>query len=718
MQSGIIGSEQSRILLVEDESSLRETYGDLLEYAGFLVCKAEGYDQAVALIDSSIDLALLDIRLEGKSGLEVLAYIQEKHPDCPTIMISGYADKEDIIQALNLGAAEFLEKPIAPDALLRSIKHWLDFSALKQENKGLQNFKALFQRLQDSEEKTRMSNERLNFLLASTAAVIYESDTSEDFATTYISDNVKRLCGYGPEDFTSEPGFRLGRIHPDDLENVKSELERVLETGANRIEYRFRHKDGHYCWLADEVRLERNMDGQIEFMGFLADITEHQHDVETIREMAYTDQLTGLPNRSLYYDRLKQALAHAQRSKSCMAVLFMDLDYFKPINDELGHEWGDHALIEVGRRLRECTRKVDTVARVGGDEFSIILDGASTEESVRLVAGKIIDRIREPMMLKGSEYVLGISIGICLTAEESSDREVIMRLADDAMYQAKEMGRNRYCIYRSSGENISDELNEELDVEKALRHAISNDELEIYYQPKVELTNGIITGTHALLRWNRGESEVVMPDQFLPIAIKTGLIVPIGEWVLRRACAQNRAWQDAGLSIVPVSVNVTAEQLRHADFSKLVAGILDEYGLAAAMLQLEIGETELMQHGDAIMRSLNELNNMGVKLTIGNFGAGYFSLQLLKAMPVHALKMNRSLVKQIGQGGGQVANAIIAMGHILNHQVVAEGVETTDQLEFLRQHGPDGMLGYLSGPPVPADELAQQLKNGKSMLAT
>jgi len=169
---------------------------------------------------------------------------------------------------------------------------------------------------------------------------------------------------------------------------------------------------------------------------------------------------------------------------------------------------------------------------------------------------------------------------------------------------------------------------------------------------------------------------------------------------------------------VPVSVNVTAEQLRHADFSKLVAGILDEYGLAAAMLQLEIGETELMQHGDAIMRSLNELNNMGVKLTIGNFGAGYFSLQLLKAMPVHALKMNRSLVKQIGQGGGQVANAIIAMGHILNHQVVAEGVETTDQLEFLRQHGPDGMLGYLSGPPVPADELAQQLKNGKSMLAT
>jgi len=710
------GSGQSKILLVEDDLTLRETYADLLVSSGFVVCKAEGYDQAITLIDSSIDLALLDVRLKGKSGLDVLAYIQEKHPDCPTIMISGNANRQDIIQALNLGAVEFIEKPIALSILLNSINHWLDFSALKQENKGLQNFKALYQRLEDSEEKTRMSNERLNLLLASTAAVIYESDTSEACATTYISDNIKRLCGYKPEDFTSASGFRFSCIHPDDLEHVKGELKRALKAGAKRIEYRFRHKDGHYCWVVDEVRLEKNVDGEFHFVGFMADMTEHKQDLEAIRKMAYADQLTGLPNRSLYYDRLKQALAQAHRNKTSLAVLFMDLDYFKPINDELGHAWGDQALIEVGKRLRECTRKADTVARIGGDEFSIILNAASTEESVRHVADKIIARIGEPMMLNGSEYVLGISIGICLTVDEPTNEESIMRLADEAMYQAKEMGRNRCCIYRSSGENISDELNEEMDVEKALRQAIGNDELLIHYQPKVELKNGIITGTHALLRWNRGGKGIIMPDIFLPIAIKTGLIVPIGEWVLRNACNQNKAWQDAGLSIVPVSVNVIGEQLKHADFSKLVAKILDESGLAPNMLQLEVSEGELMQHGDAVMQTMNQLDELGVKLTIDNFGAGYFSLQFLKAMPVHELKMTRSLVKQIGQGGGQIANAIIVMGHILNHQVVAEGVETSEQLDFLREHASDGMLGYLSSPPVPASDMALQLKNIKPML--
>ncbi len=709
-------SSQSRILLVEDQESLREMYADLLEDAGFLVCKAEDYDQAIALIDTSIDLALLDIRLHGKSGLDVLTYIRKKHPDCPTIMISGDADKENIIAALRLGAVEFLEKPIHPDALLHSINNWLDFRAMKHENQRLQDIQLLHQQLQEKEAKIRKANDNLNFLLTSTAAVIYESDASGDYATTYISDNIKRLCGHEPKAFTSEPGFRMGCIHPDDLERVKKELERALECGSNRLEYRFRHKDGHYFWVADEVRLEKSMDGQVEFLGFIADITEQKQDVEAIRHMAYSDQLTGLPNRSLFYDRLKQATALAQRNKTSLAVLFMDLDYFKPINDELGHEWGDQALIKVGKRLQACIRKVDTVARIGGDEFSVILNNIDSEESARLIADKIIACIRAPMVLDESEYVLGISIGICLSSDESFNEGTMIRLADDAMYQAKKMGRNRYCIYRSSGQDLQDGLDDDLILEKALRQAIAKDELVIYYQPKVDLGDGLITGTHALLRWNRGESGMVMPNDFLPLASKTGLIVPIGEWVLRQACAQNRAWMDAGLSILPVSVKIIAEQLRHADFSKLVAQILEESGLAADMLRLEISESELMQNETVILKGLKGLNELGVKITIGNFGAGYFSLQFLKAMPVHELKMTRSLVSKIGQGGGQVVNAIIAMGHILNHQVVAEGVETKDQLQFLRDHDSDGMLGYLSSPPVPADEIVQQLKNRKSML--
>lgn len=710
--------KQSKILIVEDQAYLREVYGEFLEKAGFLVCKAEDYDQAIKQLDSSIDLALLDIQLVGKSGLDILSYIRQQLPDCPVIMMSGYADKDNTIQALRNGAVEYLEKPINSHALIHSIQHWLDFRDLKQENQCLQNFQAIHQRLQESEAQISMANERLNFLLTSTAAVIYAADTSENYAITFVSDNIERLCGYPAEKFTSKAGFRLDCVHPDDLEYVRAELARGLKKGSRRFEYRFKHSDGHYFWVGDEVRLEQNRDGQLEFLGFIADITKHKQDEEKIRQMAYIDLLTGLPNRSLYYDRLKQAIAQSRRNLTDMAVLFMDLDYFKPINDELGHEWGDKALIEVGHRLRKCIRETDTVARIGGDEFSIILGNIDSEETVCLIADKVISVVQQPMMLKGSQYVLGISIGICLKSDEIANVETLMRLADDAMYQAKEMGRNRYCVYRHSGHGLPDGLSEELDLEKALRQAIANNELVIHYQPKVGLKDGLIIGTHALLRWNRGESGLVLPDQFLPLAYRTGLIVVIGEWVLRRACSQNRSWMDLGLSIVPVSVNVTAEQLRHADFSSLVARILNESGLAANMLQLEISESELMQHGASVVQSLNELSELGVKITIDNFGAGFFSLQSLKALPVHELKMNRSLVNQIGQGGdsGQIANAIIAMGHVLNHQVVAEGVETNGQLQFLRDHDSDGMLGYLSSPPVPADEMVQQLKSQKSML--
>jgi len=710
--------KQSRILIVEDQESIREAYSQFLKQAGFIVCAAEGYDQAIPLIDSSIDIALLDIQLVGRSGLDILAYIREQRPGCPVIMMSGYADKENTIDALRQGAVEYLEKPVNPHELVHSVKHWLDFRALQQENQRLQDFQAIYQRLQESETQIRKTNERLNFLLTSTAAVIYASDISKHYATTFISDNVMRLCGYDAEVFTNEPGFRLDCVHPDDLEHVRRELQRAVEQGGNRIEYRFQHKDGHYFWVGDEVRLAKDQHGQLEFLGFIADISEHKQNEEKITQMAYTDLLTGLPNRSLYYDRLKQAIAQARRSQTTMAVLFMDLDYFKPINDELGHGWGDKALIEVGRRLLGCIRETDTLARIGGDEFSIILGDIGSEQSACTLADKIIAAIQEPMILKESRYVLGISIGICIETQDYSDTETFMRLADAAMYQAKAMGRNRYCIFRGDAEGVADGRDNELDLEKALRQAVANDELVIYYQPKVDLKHGLITGMHALLRWDRGDAGIVMPDQFLPLANRTGLIVAIGEWVLRHACWQNRTWQEAGLPIVPVSVNVTAEQLRHAGFKELVARTLQHSKLDAEMLELEISEGDLMLHGAAVTQTMNDLNALGVKITIDNFGSGFFSLQSLKSLAIHELKMNRSLVNQIGQEGdsGQVANAIIAMGHILNHQVFAEGVETSDQLQFLRDHDSDGMLGYLSSPPMPADAIALQLKARKSML--
>jgi len=706
---------QNRVLIVEDDEVIRETYCVLIEDAGYQTCLAGNYDQAMDVIDSSINLALLDIHLTGKSGLEILDYIKENHPDCPVVMISGDTDKETTLAALRRGAVEYLDKPVQPQKLLNTIKHWLNFHSIQQGNPGLKDFQEMHQLLQESELQARLANDRLSFMLASTSAVIYASKASEGYGITFVSDNIMRMCGYDAESIINDPAFRMSRIHPGDRASAKMELERGLNLGKNHFEYRFRHKEGHYFWVSDDIRLEQNKDGQPEFLGFWADITRRKQAEDKIREMAYIDTLTGLPNRSLYYDRLQQAIAQAHRNQSTMAVLFMDLDYFKPINDELGHEWGDQALVEVGIRLEKCIRETDTVARIGGDEFSIILQNLHSEQFACKIAEKVIACISKPMLLKDVQYTLGISIGICIESEQRSNVETLMRIADEAMYKAKAAGRNRYCVYHASGQGLPDDMKEVLGLEKSLRQALSKNEFLIYYQPKVDLKDGTIVGTHALLRWSCPDAGIVLPDQFLPLAIKTGLIISIGEWVLKNACSQNSAWQEQGIPTVPVSVSITAEQLKDSGFTDSVARILDDCNLTAEMLQLEISASDLMHYSAGCVQALNKLNDLGVKITVCNFGTDAFSLQILESLPVHELKMNRALVKQIGENANssKIANAIISLGHTLNHKVVAEGVETQSQLDFFRESNLDAMLGYLASPPLSAIETARQLKSQK-----
>ena len=701
--------EQFHVFLVEDEESVRETYGQLLKGAGHKVSNASNYEQAIAMLDDDIDLVLVDVVLNGKSGLDVLKAIRERHPELPVIMVSAFADKENVLESLHLGAVDYLEKPIRPEMLLKTVESWV---GLRLDH-SLKDWHTVFQQLRASELNIQRAYDRLNFVLVSTAAVIYAASASEGCPINFISGNVEKMCGFEAGSFTGDSHFLLSRVHPDDQEYVKSELKRVFDRGENHFEYRFQHKDGHYIWISDHVRLEKNREGESEVLGFWVDATNRRRAEEQVRQMAYFDPLTGLPNRSLFYDRLRQAIAQASRNRSSMAVMFMDLDFFKPINDELGHEYGDQALVEVGKRLQHCVREADTVARIGGDEFSIILGEISSESAACMVADKIIASIMEPMMLKEHQYSLGISIGIYISAPDHDDAEAIMRMADDAMYQAKSSGRNRYCLYQATGHELPEELNRSLQLERSLRQALERGEFQVYYQPKVHLKDGRITGMHALLRWESPDAGLVMPDTFVPLAVKTGLIVPIGEWVLRQACQQNAAWQAEGLPVVPVSVNIASEQLRRRDFVPMVQRVLDETGLASDMLQLEISESDLMQFGATGIEALNELNELGIKITVDNFGTGFFSLQALRSMPIHELKMNRSLVQLISQGEDKksIANAIIAMGHILQHQVVAEGVETKDQLDFLREHDSDGMLGYLSSPPVPVEQVAEQLRN-------
>ena len=513
-----------------------------------------------------------------------------------------------------------------------------------------------------------------------------------------------------------EPSFKLfiQCVHPDERAKVRQLIVRsVRMLQPLSIDFRTLRPSGEERWVHGQGESRSSEKGDLLWYGTVQDISERKQIENQVRQKAYFDTLTGLPNRSLYYDRLKQAITQSSRNRTSMAVMFMDLDFFKPINDELGHEYGDQALVEVGKRLQQCVRSADTVARIGGDEFSVILGEISSESAACMVAEKIIEATKQPMILKETQYTLGISIGIYIATADHDDAESIMRMADDAMYQAKASGRNRYCLYQAAGHELPDALNEELRLERALRQALEHQEFQIYYQSKVDLKDGRITGMHALIRWNSPDNGLVMPATFLPLAVRTGLIVPIGEWVLRQACRQNADWQAEGLPIVPVSVNIAADQLRRSDFVPLVKTILNETGLAAEMLELEINEIDLMQYGTSCLEALNKLSESGIRITIDNFGTGFFSLQALRSLPIHELKMNRSLVSLIGQDKNKemIANAIITMGHSLDHQVVAEGVENEEQFNFLRVHESDGMLGYLTSPPLPAEDVAKQLKN-------
>lgn len=426
--------------------------------------------------------------------------------------------------------------------------------------------------------------------------------------------------------------------------------------------------------------------------------------------LAHYDQLTGLANRLLFTDRLIQAGEHTKRHHRQVGVLFLDLDRFKLINDTLGHPAGDLLLRTVSERLLGCVRRQDTVARLGGDEFTIVLESLHGPQDAASVAQKILRAMAEPFWLAQHEVHVTTSIGIAMLPSDGEDVDDLIRKADTAMYHAKEQGRNNYQFFTAE---MNTAVSAKLSMESKLRHAMDRQELVVYYQPVVELCTGRIAGAEALLRWRDPDTQdLVPPSQFIPIAEETGLIVPLGEWVLRAACQQNKDWQDAGLPPLRVAVNLSARQLRQQGFTATVARILQETGLDGSSLALEITETILMQNMDEAVAALRELDAMGIRLSIDDFGTGYSSLAYLKRLPIDILKIDRSFVRDIGShdGSGAIPEAIIAMAHSLRLEVVAEGVETAQQLAFLRERRCDAMQGFYVSAPVPAEELQSILQ--------
>jgi diguanylate cyclase (GGDEF)-like protein len=392
-----------------------------------------------------------------------------------------------------------------------------------------------------------------------------------------------------------------------------------------------------------------------------------------------------------------------------VAVLFVDLDRFKNINDSLGHDAGDEVIVEIGRRIVRSLRETDTAARQGGDEFVVVLGDLAQEADACTVAQKILDTLCQPMLLRGQEIFPTGSIGIGLYPRDGTDTPALLKNADTAMYRAKGDGGNKYQFYANS---MSMAALDSLRMEGALRRALERDEFRLYYQPQVDIATGAVVGVEALLRWQPQLGPMIAPDDFIPIAEQTGLIVPIGDWVLATACAQQKAWCDAGLPPLTVSVNLSARQFQQRDLVELVARLVRDTGCDAASLALEITETAVMENPQAAVAIFRQLNEMGVRLAIDDFGTGYSSLAYLKRFPIDSLKIDRSFVRDITRDADDAAivHAVIALAHSMKLKVVAEGVEDTRQLQFLREHGCDQMQGYYFSKPIPAGDIEQLLR--------
>jgi diguanylate cyclase (GGDEF)-like protein/PAS domain S-box-containing protein len=525
---------------------------------------------------------------------------------------------------------------------------------------------------------------------------------------SFVNAAFERATGYSREEVIGKRAVDL--VYADGSRDGDDEVRRAMLAGEPwQGEVMGMRKDGTACPEEVTVTPVFGEDGVVEHcIAIKRDITQQKMYEARLDLLAHHDALTGLPNRLLFSDRLSQRIAEARRRGEQVAVMFLDIDRFKLVNDTLGHNAGDRLLAQVGERLKSTIREADTVARMGGDEFTVVLSQGRYAEDASRIARRILDLLANPFHLDDHELYLTASIGISVFPADGSDVETLVRNADAAMYHAKERGKNTFHFYT---EALNIAAVERMTLESGLRRALEHEELVAYYQPCVDIRTGRIVSVEALVRWRHPDLKLVTPDQFIPLAEETGLIVPIGEWMLRQASAQNKSWQDRGLGHFEVGVNISAKQFQFADLAEVVRTTLADTGLSPEYLVLELTESALMLNPDHAVRVLRGLKKFGVKVFIDDFGTGYSSLSHLKCFPIDAVKIDRSFIRDITKDADDaaIAGAVIAMAHSLKLKVIAEGVETLDQLEFLRSLDCDQMQGYFVSRPAPAEELADVL---------
>jgi diguanylate cyclase (GGDEF)-like protein/PAS domain S-box-containing protein len=680
-------AETLRVLLVEDDEDDYLITRDLLgsqDRIHFEVDWADSYGAARALIGvRDYDVYLIDYRLGAQTGLDLVRDSFGGEQPAPVILLTGQNDYQVDLEATRLGVTDYL------------LKSQLDASMLERTIRyAVRHHRAI--------TELRSSQERYALAVRGANDGIWDWDLIAD--RTYFSPRWKTMLGHTLAEIgESAEADWLARVHPDDIGRLRAAIDRHLAGRAPHFEseHRIRHATGGYRWVLSRGVAIRDRDGKATRMaGSMSDITDRKDAEQRLLHDALHDALTGLPNRALFMDRVTLSLTRAARHAGYRcAVLFLDLDRFKVVNDSFSHAVGDQLLIALARRLSASLRPGDTVARLGGDEFTILLDDVGSPDEAAEVAGRIQSALTEPFRIDGRELFVTASIGISHSERDIRAPE-LLRNADIAMYDAKRKGKARSALFDIS---MHSRVVGQLQLENELRTAIEARTLRVFYQPIVDLGSGRLSGCEALARWPAGDS-VVLPEDFIPVAEDTGLIGSLGRYVLDEACARLTDWRRRGIVAldIPVSVNVSGRQLSEPDLTADVTAALRRHCLPAAALRLEITESTILYDPERMQSALEELRRIGVQPQIDDFGTGYSSLTLLHHFPGDTLKIDRSFVGAMhdNEGSAEIVRAIIALAHNLGMHVIGEGIENRDQASKLRELGCEYGQGYLFAEPI------------------
>lgn len=689
-----------------------------------------GMVRASVAAEKPYALAFVDMRMPpGWDGVETIAKIWETDPEIQIVICTAYSDysREEILHKLQfVDRFLILKKPFDTIEVCQLAgaltEKWQMTRRLDQMRKIIEErtktLEAEVVEHRRSEEELRQSQARYALAVAGANDGIWDWDLDKD--EIFYSPRWKSMLGETEAAITSSPSEWFKRIHPEDLHRMKHDMEQHIQgrSAQFRSEYRMMRSDGEYRWMLSRGVVVRDANGKVlRAAGSQTDITDHKLAESQLRHDAMHDALTGLANRAVLIDRINQCLHRVQRApEQLFAVIFMDLDRFKVINDSLGHVAGDQLLIELSRRLGALLRANDMVsrgephhlARLGGDEFVVVLDNICNPVDALRVADRLEKAMAQAFDIGGHEVVVSASFGVAVSNEKYLNAEEILRDADTALYDAKNSGRGGYRLFDPQ---MHASAMQRLVMEAELRRAIEREELRLLYQPVQWVRTGRLAEVEALVRWEHPQRGLISPADFIPLAEETGLILPLGLWVLRNACNQLKRWQTQipVLRNLSVAVNVSARQFLRTEMLAEVAGALAESGLGARYLNLEITETTIMETDAPALDELNALNRMGVQFHLDDFGTGYSSLGHLHRMPIKTLKIDRSFIAsgRNGRTGTSIVQAIIALARSLEMQVIAEGVETKSQFEFLRDLGCDFAQGYYFAPPLTAEKLVE-----------